>query len=82
MLTVKVILEPWWAECAEDVKIIADMTLYNDGSGDHARATYVAMTHDMRDLAAKRTGEVPDYRRDQDVWNLVTKALQDMGYGE
>ena len=79
MLTVKVTLEPWWGS-ETDNKVIADMTIYNDGTGKDSHGNYVAMTHNMNGLKAKRTGEVKEHYRNQDVWSLVSKALKDMGY--
>lgn len=84
MLRVRVDLQPWWGSPdGTDDKVIADMTIYNAGDrlpGNYGN--YVAMSHNMSTMQAKRVGSVEKHYRDQDVWHLVAKALQDMGYGQ
>lgn len=82
MLRVSVTLQPWWGG-QEDEKVIADMTIYNTGeTTPDNKANYVCISHNMTDgKKAKRVGAVEDYQRNQDVWHLVAKALEDMGYG-
>ena len=81
MLTVTVELNPWWRTGPEDDKVLAEMTIYNTGERETVpgRCNYVCIVHDMRDgKKEKRVGAVEGHWRDQDVWVLVQKCLNDM----
>lgn len=82
MLTVTVTLNPWWgAKDGSDDRVIAQATIYNDGTGNSTHGNYVGMTHNMNTMKVKKLGAVQGHYRDQDVFHLVSKMLRDMNYG-
>lgn len=83
MLKVTVELQPWWgSEDGSNDKTLAEMTIYNDGTGNAGSGNYVAIAHDMRNGKIKRASTVQNYPRlNKDVWNLVAEALEGMEYG-
>ena len=78
---IKVTVELWPFGMQEHKKLLAEMDIYNDATGDVHSGNYGVRTYRKGTKSVTRRGYVTGYKRKREhVWKLVRKALESVRY--